>query len=142
VVATSSDGNSNCLTIFWAGQLPPRVVLMVTDVAVGGPFKEVDVATAGCARASGHLPPCVGDQLTAADNHGTSCLAGVEWNRSSTDGTVTLIGRLSCRTVDSETCQRLRDSLVVESKRISFTFMPPTTTPTDTRSTQADVSST
>jgi hypothetical protein len=132
VVATSSDGASNCLTIAWTGHLPSWAVLTVTQVTIGGPFNSVDTAAAGCGGASSQQPACIGDQLTAADNGGTSCLVGVEWDRSSTDGTVKLLGDLHCVTVDSSQCEQLRDGLVNGSKPIQFSFTPPSTQPTDT----------
>jgi hypothetical protein len=147
VVATSSNGSSNCLTIAWLGQVPPGVVLTVTNVVLDGPFKVVDVDTAGCADASQNLPACVGDQLTADDNGGISCFVGVQWDRSSIDGKVALVGELHCLTVDSEVCQQLRDALVGDAEGVSFSFTPPSTTepttqPTETTSTLPNTSST
>lgn len=107
IVGTNNNGNDECINVAWLGQLPPGVVLKVTSVeVVDGPFTAVDVATAGCPGSAS--PACVGFQLRAANNGTGSCSAGVEWTGTpATEGSLKLVGELSCPQADSAKCQHI-----------------------------------
>lgn len=123
------DGQAVCIDVSWLGKLRPSVTLTVTNVVVDGPFTPVDLSTAGCTADDG--PPCVGLRLTAADNDGTTCAAGVKWTGvRGTEAAVELAGLLSCPGLDPA-CQQARDrleSMARASGPDSFDFdLPPDT---------------
>ena len=72
-----------CVDVKWLGVLRPMTLLTVTNVVVNGPFRPVDLATAGCTGDDG--PSCVGLRLTAADNGGKTMRCWARVDRSSCD---------------------------------------------------------
>jgi hypothetical protein len=131
------DGGSNptnenvCIDVNWLGELGPMVTLTVTNIVIDGPFTPVDLVTAGCTGDDG--PPCVGLRLTAANNDGITCAAGVVWTgvRPTRDPSLELAGELSCQHLDSAACQQIRNGLEAKARAsgpISFDFnLPPDT---------------
>jgi hypothetical protein len=154
----SGDGPGNvtdedvCVDLRWLGNLRPMVVLTVTNVVIDGPFRPVDLATAGCTGDDG--PPCVGLRLTDADNGGMPCAVGLAWTGvRATTASLELGGELSCPGLDSATCQQVRSGLEAEAQAkgssipFDFNVPPPTSpnspTPTNTSSQSSpDTSST
>jgi hypothetical protein len=122
-----NQGNNECVGVAWLGQIShPGVVLAITDVSVTGQFTKVDPATAGCPQ---DHAPCVGSNFTMANNNGTECYAGVQYTgpdtNPSADGTLQLIGSLSCQHVDKATCETyLQAGQGSSSVPISFTPTP------------------
>ena len=139
-----NSGNDECINVQWLGTIShPGVVLAVTNVIVSNPFTVVGVATAGCPQDN---PACVDSKFSAADNNaGTICFAGVEYTgppmtdpNASADGSLELVGELSCPNADSATCQRYRDEVLqAGNSSVSISFYPADTSsapPTDTSS--------
>jgi hypothetical protein len=131
------DGGSNptnedvCVDIKWLGKLRSMVTLTVTGIVIDGPFMAVDPATAGCTGDDG--APCVGLRLTAANNDGITCAAGIEWTggRPTKNPTIGLAGVLTCQNSDSAACQQVRNDLEAmtrASRPVSFDYnLPPAT---------------
>jgi hypothetical protein len=122
-----------CIDVKWLGlgMLPPMVTLTVTDIVIDGPFRTVGLAAAGCTGDDG--PPCVGLRLTATDNAGVTCAAGVAWTggRPTKAPSVELAGELSCPHLDSAACQQIRNDLEAKaraSRPVNFEYNLPAAT--------------
>lgn len=121
-----NQGSNECVGVAWLGQIShPGAVLTITDVGLTGQFTKVDPATAGCPQ---DQPPCVGSKFTSSDNAGRECYAGVQYTgptSPSADGTLQLLGSLSCQHVDKATCEKyLQPGQGSPSVPISFTATP------------------
>jgi hypothetical protein len=112
--AQTTNGNDECIILQWRGDIShPGVVVNVTSVAVTGPFEVVSMAAASCTES----PACAPSQFSSANNGGdTDCFAGVEYTGPAiTDpdsppaqGSLALVGELSCPGVGPATCQQYR----------------------------------
>jgi hypothetical protein len=136
-----------CVSAKWLGVLRPLTMLTVTNIVVNGPFRPVDLATAGCTGDDG--PPCVGLRLTAADNGGKTCAVGLAWTRvRATTASLELAGELNCPHLDSAACQQVRRNLEAQARaagalHFDFNIPPPTssTSPPPTSSTSPPATS-
>jgi hypothetical protein len=111
--AQTTNGNDECIILQWLGDIShPGVAVKVTSVIVTGPFEVVSMAAAGCTES----PACTQSQFSSADNGGdTDCFAGVEYTGptitdpdSPAQGSLALVGELSCPGVSPATCQQYR----------------------------------
>jgi hypothetical protein len=104
--------NDHCIEIIWKGAPPAgRDVVTVSKAAVlSGPFEVRDGVPADCP--SG--PACAGYTVTAATNIGSvRCYADLEYNGptvtdpggTDVDGSLALVGTLSCPGTDVATCR-------------------------------------
>jgi hypothetical protein len=110
--AETTSGNDECIILQWRGDIAhPGVVVTVTSVAVTGPFEVVSMAAGGCTES----PACAQSQFSSANNGGdTDCFAGVEYtgppitdpDSPPAQGSLALVGELSCPGVGSATCQQ------------------------------------
>ena len=111
--AQTTNGNDECIILQWRGDIShPGVVVKVTSVVVTGPFEVVSMAAGGCTGS----PACAPSQFSSANNGGdTDCFAGVEYTGpaitdpdSPAQGSLALVGELSCPGVGPVTCQQYR----------------------------------
>jgi hypothetical protein len=104
--------NDHCIEIVWKGAPPVREdVVTVTRVAVlSGPFSEQDTVPADCP--SG--PACAGYRVTATTDIGNvRCYADLEYSGpavtspdgTEVDGSLELVGTLSCPGTDTVACR-------------------------------------
>ena len=109
--AQTTNGNDECIILQWRGDISqPGVVVKVTSVVVTAPFEVVSMAAAGCTES----PACAPSQFSSANNGGdTDCFAGVEYTGppitdpdSVAQGSLALVGELSCPGVGPATCQQ------------------------------------
>src|SRR5580700_10724232 len=110
--AETTSGNDECIMLQWRGDIAhPGVVVTVTSVAVTGPFEVGSMAAGGCTES----PACAQSQFSSANNGGdTDCFAGVEYtgppitdpDSPPAQGSLALVGELSCPGVGSATCQQ------------------------------------
>jgi hypothetical protein len=140
-----NQGNNECVGVAWLSHITHSgVVATVTDVGVTGQFTKVDPATAGCPQDN---PPCVGSKFTMADNDsGKQCYVGVQYigpplpdTSTSADGTLQLVGSLSCQNADKATCEKYLQPADGGTTSIPIQFFATSTsdgstTPTDTSS--------
>jgi hypothetical protein len=147
--------NDHCIEIVWKGAPPVRGdVVTVTKVAVlSGPFSEHDTVPADCP--SG--PACAGYTVTATTNIGNvRCYADLEYSGPAVtspdgteiDGSLELVGTLSCPGTDAAAC---RDDLAAlqgsGTTTITFTdtIIPPEpaggSSPPDDQGSPADTDS-
>lgn len=108
--------NDRCVEIIWKGAPPSRgTVVTVTKVVPGGPFTAHNLVPADCP----HGSPCAGYRFTF-DNIGDGrCYADLEYNGDpvtdpngiEVDGTVELLGQLSCPGASLAACHDESTSL-------------------------------
>jgi hypothetical protein len=110
-----STGRHGCFDVSFLAHnsIPSGMVVMVTGVAVTGPFTVT--SPAACAQSSSK-PACAGLQLSA--NSPQECVFGVLWDGTGEDpvdqdvrGSVSLLGGLSCPEASTAECQRYATSL-------------------------------
>jgi hypothetical protein len=141
----SSNGRQGCfdasLLLHSAPPIPSGMVVIVTGVAVAGPFMLTSPAT--CVQSSSK-PACAGLHLTA-NNSGEECVFGVLWDGTGEDpvnqdvkGSVSLLGGLSCPGSSTTACQRYARSLQNDARAngpVQFTFEPESDTGSSSPST-------
>jgi hypothetical protein len=112
--------NDHCIEIIWKGAPPAdgHVATVVRVSVLSGPFQARDGVPADCP----HGPACTGYRITAANIGDVRCYADLEYTGDpvdpaanpdglDVDGSLELLGSLSCPGASRASCDRELDSL-------------------------------